>query len=110
MINAATNPVDMQDDPDRRGKMRPQVDMACEIKVASHAWRKTAIADLTPGGFQVKILEMPPRGTPVSVRIAGLQMLQAEVCWTKLDTAGCRFLTPLSEYVYDHILAHARAR
>lgn len=92
---------------DRRNDGRARIDIECQIRVGNRAWRKAELADLTPGGFQVKILEMPPRGTPVYLRFAGIQMLHAEVCWAKLDTAGCRFLTPLSSYVFDHIIAGA---
>ena len=88
---------------------RAEVDLQCDIRVGTRAWRKARIADLTPGGFQVSILDMPPRGTPVFVRIPGLQMLHAQVCWNRVDTAGCQFDQPLSEYVFAHILTLARA-
>ena len=94
---------------ERRDKGRPAVNLLCEIRVGTRAWRKAHIGDLSPGGFQVEILDMPARGTPVLVRMANLQMLQAEVCWTKVDTAGCKFLTPLNEHVYNHILSFIRA-
>lgn len=93
------------DDEQRCDNGRAQIDLECEIRVGTRAWRKTRLADLTPGGFQVTILDMPPRGTPVYVRFGGIQMLQAEVCWSKLDTAGCRFITPISSYVFEHIIA-----
>ncbi len=91
----------------RRDSGRVQVDIDCEIRVGTRAWRKTRIADLTPGGFQVTIIDMPARGTSVYVRFAGIQMQQAEVCWADRDTAGCKFVTPLSLYVFDHIVASA---
>ncbi|WP_271079309.1 PilZ domain-containing protein [Aurantiacibacter sp. MUD61] len=94
---------------ERRGKGRASVNLECEIKVGSRAWRKTQIRDLTPGGFQVQILDMPPRGTPIFVRMANLQMMQAEVCWTDVDKAGCKFTAPLSEYVFNHILEFIRS-
>lgn len=96
-------------DSDRRGNGRPAVSLECEVRVGTRAWRRTQITDLTPGGFQVQILDMPPRGTPLYVRMANLQMMQAEVCWTKVDVAGCKFAAPLNEHVYDHILAFIRA-
>lgn len=95
---------DGQDLGRRHETARVAVNLACEIRVGKRNWRKAEISDLTPGGFQVTILDMPQRGTPVFVRIAGLQMLQAEVCWTKVNTAGCKFLQPLSQYTFDHIL------
>ncbi|MDE1467375.1 PilZ domain-containing protein [Aurantiacibacter sp. D1-12] len=94
---------------ERRGNDRPAVNLQCEIRVGTRAWRKAQVADLTPGGFQVQILDMPPMGTPVYVRMANLQMMHAEVCWTKVDTAGCKFLQPLNEHVYNHILNFIRA-
>ena len=107
IMNAAEN-IDFDDVGQRTEGERARVDLECEIRVGKRAWRKARIADLTPGGFQVTILDMPPRGTPVFIRIPGLQMLHAEVCWTKVDTAGCKFGTGLSEYVYSHILRLAR--
>lgn len=88
-------------------KCRTKVNLHCEVRVGSRAWRKAKIADLTVDGFQVEIFDMPPRGAQVYLRFANLQMLQAEVCWSKADTAGCRFLNPLREYVFDHIVANA---
>ncbi len=94
---------------ERRGNGRPAVNLQCEIRVGTRAWRKAQVGDLTPGGFQVKILDMPPTGTVVYVRMANLEMMQAEVCWTRVDTAGCKFTTPLNEHVYNHILNFIRA-
>lgn len=91
-----------------RRHQRASVSIPCEVRVGTKAWRKAQIADLTPEGFQVTILDMPPRGTPLFVRFAGIQMLNAEVCWARADTAGCRFLTPLSAYVFDHIVSTGR--
>ena len=89
----------------RRHDGRRHFDIECEIRVGSKAWRKKKLRDLTPEGFQVEFLDMPARGTPVYIRFAGMQMLQAEVCWGKIDTVGCRFITPISPYVFDHIVA-----
>lgn len=92
-------------DSDHRNNGRARVDIDCDIRIGNRAWRRAQLADLTPDGFQVTILDMPPRGTPLFIRFAGIQLLQAEVCWAKVDTAGCRFLTPISPYVFDHIVA-----
>ncbi|GGD60193.1 PilZ domain-containing protein [Erythrobacter arachoides] len=93
----------------RREGPRAEVDLDCEIRVGARAWRKAKLTDLTPGGFQVTILDMPPRGTPVFIRIPGLQLLHAEVRWTRVDTAGCEFDQPLGTYIYEHIVARAQA-
>ena len=90
---------------ERRQDGRASVDIDCEIRVGNRAWRKARIKDLTPEGFQVEILDMPPKGTPVAIRFAGMQMLQAETRWGKVDVAGCRFKTPLSPYVFEHVVA-----
>lgn len=109
MQGFAENRSEDSQDEERRDNARPPVNLACEIRVGTKAWRKTQVGDLTPGGFQVKILDMPQRGTPVYIRMANLQMMQAEVCWTKVDTAGCKFELPLNEHVYNHILNFIRA-
>ncbi|MGB3165455.1 MAG: PilZ domain-containing protein [Alteraurantiacibacter sp.] len=89
----------------RRHDCRKHVDIECEIRVGAKAWRKKKLRDLTPEGFQVEFLDVPGRGTPVYIRFAGIQMLEAEVCWGKADSAGCRFVNPISPYVFDHIVA-----
>ncbi|MBH5321167.1 PilZ domain-containing protein [Aurantiacibacter sediminis] len=112
MVEPATDSADRfnaEEAEERRGKGRASVNLECEIKIGSRAWRKTQIKDLTPNGFQVQILDMPPRGTPIFVRMANLQMMQAEVCWTEVDKAGCKFTAPLSEYVFNHILEFIRS-
>ena len=96
------------DDENRRDNGRELIDLDCEIRVGKRVWVKTRLADLTASGFQVTFLDMPPRGTPIYVRFAGMQMQQAEVCWSKMDTAGCRFVTPLSSYVFNHIITNCR--
>lgn len=94
-------------DGEHRNNGRALVDIDCEIRIGSRAWRRARLADLTPDGFQVAIIDMPARGTPLYIRFAGIQMLQAEVCWARADTAGCRFATPISPYVFEHIIASA---
>jgi len=90
---------------DRRRDDRAIVDLECELRVGSGNWRKTRIANLTPKGFQVELIDMPTDGTQVYVRFGGMQMLQAEACWSDMGTAGCKFTNPLSPYVFDHIVA-----
>lgn len=101
-----------QDKPETFGaepdKGRVAVDLQCEIRIGNRAWRKAEIADLTPDGFQVKIFDMPPRGTQIYLRFANLQLLQAEVCWAKAETAGCRFINPIRDYIFEHIVANAQ--
>lgn len=101
----AANGLPAGDNADPRHDDRTKVDIACQVRVGSRSWRTALLADLTPDGFQITIFDMPARGTPLYIRFAGIQMLHAEVCWSKSNTAGCRFLTPLNPYVFEHIIA-----
>ncbi|RJY09390.1 PilZ domain-containing protein [Aurantiacibacter aquimixticola] len=107
MMDNGARPVSGTQPEKRAVSTRANVDIDCDIRIAGRAWRKARIADLTPQGFQVTVLDMPARGTPVQMRFAGLQMLQAEVAWAKSDVAGCRFAVPLGDYVFDHIVGSA---
>lgn len=106
-MNVSHNAASPGDTPpeNRRHDGRRHVDIDCDIRVGTKAWRRKKLRDLTPEGFQVELLDMPARGTPVYIRFAGMEMLQAEICWSNFDTAGCRFLSPISAYVFDHVVA-----
>ncbi len=93
----------------RRAHGRARVAISCELKIGTRAWHRAKLADLTPSGFQVATFDAPARGTPFYIRFAGLQMQHAEVCWGKDGMVGCRFLSELSSYVFEHIVGTVSA-
>ena len=88
----------------QRGDDRAQLSLDCDLRVGSLQWHQATLLDLTTDGFRVKLTHRPNPGEPVRIRMAGLSPLEAEVCWWRDFEAGCRFVQPLSPYVFEHIL------
>ena len=103
----------MQDDgsPDdserQRRHERAEVDKVCEIKIGMRNWHQARLKDLTPEGFRLSLTDMPATGTALRIRLPGMNMLDAEVCWARNFEAGCKFASPLSPYVFEHFVRQA---
>ncbi|MCX7676220.1 MAG: PilZ domain-containing protein [Alteraurantiacibacter sp.] len=74
------------------------------VRIAGHNWHMAHLRDLTPEGFRVSLIDMPAVGTELRIRIPGLTILLAEVCWARGFEVGCRFVSPLSPYVFEHLI------
>lgn len=46
---------------------------------------------------------------PVRVRIPGLQLLNANVCWKEGAQVGCEFTQPLHVAVFEHLIGQTGA-
>ena len=92
---------------DRRTDDRAKVGIPCEVRIGAKSWRKATVGDLTPEGCRIDLTDSPIEGTPVYLRFAGLQMLHGEVRWARYGTLGCQFDSPISSYVFDHIVSTA---
>lgn len=94
------------DDPQQvpRQHERAPVDKVCEIKIGLRNWHQARLKDLTPAGFRLALTDMPAIGTQLKIRLPGMAILDAEVCWARNFEAGCKFSAPLSPYVFEHLL------
>jgi hypothetical protein len=98
------DPENNEDSEHHRKRDRAVVDKDVEIKVGARAWHRASLRDLTPDGFRLRLTDMPPVGTRLMIRMPGISMLEAEVCWSRDFEAGCKFTAPLSPYVFDHLV------
>ncbi len=98
----------MQEDPDpppqQRKHDRAAVDRTCEIRIGTRAWHQARLRDLTPEGFRLALTDTPRVGTLLWIRLPNMAILEAEVCWFRNFEAGCKFQSPLSPYVFEHLL------
>ena len=44
---------------------------------------------------------------PLWIRIPGIQLLTANLCWTRGTATGCEFTAPLHIAVFDHLVRQA---
>lgn len=98
----------MVDESDRgdqqRRQQRAEIDRQCEIKIGHRNWHLARLRDLTPEGFRLSLTDTPAVGTVLRIRLPGISIMEAEVCWWRDFQAGCKFAQPLSPYVFEHFL------
>jgi hypothetical protein len=65
----------------------------------------TPLYDLSAHGCKLITAEPFRVGTPVAVKIPGLEVWPAVVAWSDRSFVGLQFDKPLSAYVVDHYVA-----
>lgn len=66
------------------------------------------IADLSTVGFRVESHYAMPSGTQVFLTLPGLSAIPARVIWSRDNSLGCRFETPIHPAVFERVVAAAR--
>lgn len=85
------------------------MDDLCEVKVGSGKWQQARVTDLTAEGFRLSLTGNLQVGTNIKIRLPGLEILGAGVCWAKGYEVGCQFTHPLSLYVFEHMVRNRKA-
>jgi hypothetical protein len=86
---------------------RVGVDIRCEVRQGTRPWRIALLEDLSPGGFRIGCLLQARQELPLRIRIPGLQLLSARICWIRNGAVGCEFDAPLHIAVFEHIVRAA---
>ena len=104
----------MQDDsiPDPNAGQAPRstrigVEILCEVRQGTRPWKVARLEDLTPGGFRIASFADARAEVPLRIRIPGLQLLSARICWVRDGAVGCEFAEPLHVAVFEHIVRAA---
>ncbi|MET1755993.1 PilZ domain-containing protein [Novosphingobium sp. RD2P27] len=101
-------------DPRSAAELAPRVPRAgitliCEVRQGSRPWAPARLEDLSPGGFRIARLPGARTELPLRIRIPGMQLLSAQIRWTRDAAVGCAFAEPLHVAVFDHIVRNADA-
>lgn len=67
------------------------------------------VADASPDGCKVALVERPSDGERVLVKFDGLEPLEAEVCWVEGFTAGLKFARPVHPAVFELLVERLKA-
>lgn len=86
---------------------RVGVEIVCEVRQGTRPWKAARLEDLSPGGFRIARLPDARAEVPLRIRIPGLQLLSARICWAKDGAVGCEFAEPLHVAVFEHIVKAA---
>ncbi|MFC3214515.1 MULTISPECIES: PilZ domain-containing protein [Novosphingobium] len=84
---------------------RAAVSIWCEVRQGTtRPWKAAHLQDLSPEGFRIEHFPEARMQVPLRIRIPGLHLLSARLCWTRNGAAGCEFVEPLHVAVFEHIV------
>ncbi len=86
---------------------RAALGVTCEVRQGTRAWQRVVLEDLSPTGFRILRLASPDPSKPLWIRIPGIQLLTANLCWTHGKATGCEFTAPLHVAVFEHLVRQA---
>lgn len=87
-------------------RQNERVDLAADVvlrRIGRSSFR-VAVADLSPRGCKVQLVERPSEGERVLVKFDGLEPLEAEVCWVEGFAAGLKFERPVHPAVFELLI------
>jgi hypothetical protein len=84
-----------------RGNVRVPLTAEVTMRRHGHANFRLRVFDLSPTGCKIELIERPNEGEDVLVKLDGLEVLQAQVCWLDRKTAGLKFARAIHPAVFD---------
>lgn len=100
-------PINAPGEPHAPRTERVGVVLTCEIRQGTRPWKMARLEDLSPNGFRIARLPDARSELPLRIRIPGIQMLSARICWIRDGAVGCEFAEPLHVAVFEHIVRSA---
>jgi len=83
---------------------RVDVAILCEVRQGTRPWKAARLEDLSPGGFRIAWLPDARPELPLRIRLPGMQLLSARICWVRGKAVGCEFAEPLHPAVFAHMV------
>ena len=62
------------------------------------------VEDISEQGFRIALLPNGSPDKPMWIKIPGLQVLKANICWQEGRAVGCKFEAPLHIAVFENIV------
>jgi len=90
--------------PLRSFAQRAQLSIVCEVRQGTRPWKMARLSDLSETGFKLAWLPNYDPSKPLRIRISGIEMLSAKICWHEGKQIGCAFASPLHVAVFEHIV------
>ena len=84
----------------------PRVPVSVDVTLRRVGQRhyQVRVADLSPEGCKVDLVERPRIGEHMHLKFEGLEVIVGEVCWVEGFVAGLRFEKPIYRSVFDLLL------
>jgi len=89
---------------DYRNHKRHHVRIRAEIRMSGTGKFEVWVNDLSRTGFRMETLSYVDNKRSIFLTLPGMAPLEARVSWWEKDEYGCRFVQPLHDAVFDHIV------
>lgn len=93
---------------DARRHAREMTDARIGMRKRGYPRTKADLTDISQTGFRIDSALNLAEGETVFVYLPGFQPLVAKVVWRDGFRVGCRFDTPISDYIYDRLAEAVR--
>lgn len=97
-------PIERASDDRTDRSRRVGVTLNCEVRQGTRPWKQARLEDLSASGFRIGWLPDARPEIPLRVRIPGIQLLSARICWVRDGAVGCEFAEPLHVAVFEHVV------
>jgi hypothetical protein len=91
-----------------RGANRAPIVLRCDVRQGTRPWQPVLLDDLSASGFRISGLAHPDQSKSLSIRIPGMQIMTARLCWSVGPMVGCEFINPLHVAVFEHLVKSTR--
>lgn len=88
-----------------RKSARVGIDAMVKLRRRGHHNFTVQVFDLSREGCKLEFLERPQLDETVWVKFAGLEGLEATVCWVEDNCAGAEFVRPMHSAVFDMLVS-----
>ena len=92
---------------DGRRRRRAPTALVAEVRIGSAPWQRVQLINVSLTGFRIAWIPGATPGTVLRIRIPNLELLSAIVRWRRNEGVGCEFSSPLSLYVFEHLVGAA---
>jgi hypothetical protein len=87
-----------------RRSARVRIKAMVKLRRRGHHNFTVQVYDLSQEGCKLEFLERPQLDETVWVKVEGLELLQAKVCWVEELCVGVEFMRPIHSAVFTHIV------
>ncbi len=108
MESLAPAPLKFAQSAEPRSGSRVPLVLRCGVRQGTRPWQPVLLEDLSASGFRISGLAHSDPTKALSIKIPGMQLLTARLCWTVGSMVGCEFTNPLHIAVFEHLVKSTR--
>jgi hypothetical protein len=93
-----------------RGSERSSVEAEISLRTPGKLQYRVRLFDVSPLGCKAEFVERPRVDDQVWITFAGIEAIEAKVCWVAGFKGGLKFVRPIHPAVFDALMGRLRLR